>query len=117
MLPKGIPGQLVNQPMILVQIGAAVGKDKIRREGLFELLKICLDFRALIREITVAKIRNSDHRAPGGRQPGTHAGLGLSGPRAGAAEDDPGELSIWIPVQQREDRPPATDLNVVAVGS
>src|SRR5580765_8567238 len=60
MIPKGVPGQFRNQPMILMEIVSKMGEDNIRTYRTLQFFKIFLDLRAYIREETFFKVPDNN---------------------------------------------------------
>src|SRR5262249_12498033 len=52
---KGVPGQLVQEAMILMQVVAKMSKDQIGLCVLFKAFKLLFDLCTLVREKTIAK--------------------------------------------------------------
>src|SRR5215469_2120744 len=114
-IPEGVPRQLRNQPVILMEIVAMVSEDEIGLKIALDRLHEFLDGPPLVREKTVAKASNYNARPSRclEKQPRGLAGFSFSLRRG--TENDPVELEIGIFPRQAKNRAAATDLNIVAV--
>src|SRR5262245_7133529 len=59
-VPKRVPGQLIDHPVILVQIVATVCEDQIWREAL-ERFEVAFECRAVVREVTPPELLDRHH--------------------------------------------------------
>src|SRR5262249_18561570 len=117
MAAERVPRQLARKAVILVQVLARVREHDLRVGAPRKILKDLFDLTALIGKEAVAKAVNLDLR-PRRRceeGPGTRASLSLAFvPRR---QDDPRHLEIARRACEREQRAPATDLDVVCMAA
>lgn len=76
MIPKSVPRQLRNQPMILMEIVSKMGEDNIGTYRTLQFFKTCLDLRANIRKKAFFKV--PDHNLFFDRSRQEHVGASFS---------------------------------------
>jgi hypothetical protein len=116
-VPEGVPGEITNYPMVLVEIVAVMGENQIGFKMLFQLFKAQFDFFACRGEEAGGKILNDDlllFRLPQ-EQPGAFSCFPVAGWIS--AEDYPKKLKAFAAPNQPQDRSPATDFYVIRMRS
>ena len=93
-IAPGVPGQLVDNAVILMQIFARVSEDQIGRELAFQFFEEFLDFGSLDREEAVAKTQNSHAFPRGALEEELGAATSLTLAFGSGAENDPVKLQI-----------------------
>jgi len=116
MIPKGVPSKLTDDPMILVQIAAAVGQNQIRREGL-EPLELFLDAVSVMREKPIAKRMNNHFAFPCSFKKKIGAAKRFFFSNGGGAEHDPPDIAVLPLGQQPEYRSTTPNFNIVGMSS
>ena len=111
---EGVPGQFAEEPVILVQVVPRVRQHEVGVELGLERLEQVLDLAADVRKEPVAEAVDR-HRAVGPGEERGGARPRLVGPRSRRGEDDPRDADAWVGAHKREDRPAASDLDVVGV--
>ena len=116
-IAKRVPGQLANDPMILMQIVTVMCQDQVRNKFFLQFLKLRLNSRMKRREKAITVISDRDL-----------LGFGCSEKQARTfycfpfscwigAEDLPIDLTFRILPQQPQDRPATSDFDIVAMGA
>jgi hypothetical protein len=112
-----IPGQLGQQCMVLVPIGAMVRENKVRLNRLLQSFKCVLYGFELRREITGAKIEQfQSWRCPTGVQL-SGSSTGFRAAQLVRREDRPHKLCLWPLASPTQQGATAADFNIVAVGA
>lgn len=114
-VPKSVPGQIAHHAVVLVQIVSEVSKDNIRCKIFLEFLEAFFHGRADIREEPIPKRLHDDCLPAHAPQEGVRATLRFLRALGIGTEHQPVKLNSVRVVDQAKDRPPAADLNIVAV--
>ena len=115
-VPPGVPGEVRDEPVVLVPVVPVVGEDEVGRALALERLERLLHRRAGVGQEPVPELVHDDARARHARQEGRCGGARLGGPRRRRAEDHPRHLDV-PEGGEAEHRAAAADLDVVAVGA
>src|SRR3954451_22339928 len=113
---EGVPRQLGDQPVILVEVVALVGEDDVGREVLHRLDAV-LHRRPEIGQVAVAELVQDDFRARDALEQVLRAGAGLARPLAARAEHHPPHLERRRAMLELEQRPRAPQLDVVGMAA
>ena len=117
MVAEGIPGQLPDGPVVLVQVRGVVGEDQVGVRSRFERLEPILDGGADEGEIALAKGVDLDLDAPGPGQQLGGGGARFRLARGSGGEDHPAHGASRVLREQAQDGSAAADLQVVAMRS
>src|SRR5450432_3466497 len=117
MIAKGVPGELGDHPMVLVQIVAVVAQNEIGILGFLELLEKILDVGAHVRKKTLAKTLHGDPGFTGCGEKIASAGPGFDLALGGGRENDPVNARSRVLGEHAEHGAATTDLDVVAVSA
>ena len=117
LIAPGVPGQLVDHSMILMEIIASVREDQIGRQRVFQLFKVLFDFDVLRRKKSIAEVQDRDILLSGTFQKefGAMAGFFVAG--GAGTENYPVEFQVATCAQKFEDGTAAANLDVVGMGS
>ena len=116
MVAERVPRQLAGEPVVLVQVGSRVREHEIRLDAL-QLLEGLLDRLAVVRHERVPEPVDDDLGAACAREERLGARSRLGGAVALGAEHDPRHLEGGVLARQGEQRPTASDLDVVRVAA
>jgi hypothetical protein len=116
-IAESIPGEVRNDPVILMPVIAKMGEDKIGFESGSNLTEPILDGGPFTGEITFPKCPDPDLFLELGPQEILRAALGLPRPLAGGTENDPADFELRDLRAQFHERAAAADFYVVAVGA
>src|SRR6266446_130622 len=117
MIPPSVPGQLVDDAVILVQIFARVGQDQIRRESVLQVLEEFLNLNTLEWEEAVAEIQDRDVFLSRAFQKEFRAPAGLTFTLGFRAKNHPMKFQIETRLEKLQDCASATNLDVVRVSA
>src|SRR4029077_12959123 len=117
MIAKSVPGQLSNQPVILMRVFPTVREHKIRREGLFQILKNCFYVRSDKRHKAVREAPEDNPLAARCINKPRDGLLCLCGTNVDGAEHDPVEDAVLPLRGESQDRSTATDFDVVRMAT
>src|SRR3990172_8835261 len=99
LVPKGVPGQLGNYPVILVQIVTVMGEDEIGRHSFLQQLEVVLDLAADVREEAVPETLDENVLLSCSREKNIGAVDGLAPPLCIRAEHNPCDIEWGFPVR------------------
>ena len=118
-VPPRVPGELADEPVVLVEVVAVVREDQIGPDLTLELLEEPLHVLAAIREERVGKAAERDlERIAVAADERPCALLRLPRPPLVlAADDDPVDAKGVVRALEPHQRPAAADLEVVRVGA
>ena len=116
-IPPGVPGQLADESMILMEIMPIVREDDVRVDESLQVLEDVLDLATEVREEAVSKSMD-DHVRPACRlQKDVPALPRLRLAHALRTQHDPRHLELRLCTCQRQQRGPTADLDVVRMRS
>ena len=111
-----LPGQVGDEPVVLVSIVAAVGQDQVWFRLALEVLELILDIGSRQREVAISPGSDDDLLVRHALEHHTSPGTSLLGARGVPGADDPPDAGDEIVRHQPKDRPTAADLDVVGMG-
>src|SRR5947209_19915867 len=117
MIPKGIPSQITQDAVVLMQVLAEVREDQAGVDQPLKILKGFLDFAPLRGEKAVTKIVNDNLAGPDSPQEKPRAVPGFPLTDFVTTEDDPNHADVLVTPEKAQKGPAAADLNVVTVGA
>lgn len=98
--------------MILMSIPSPLRQHQIRIDLPFQLLKSCLDFRALERQESISEFLQNNFTIATGCKKICRA-LGFIGPLSARCEDHPVQFETGVHLPQNKYRAAAPDLDIV----
>ena len=113
MLAPGVPGQLIDDAVVLVEVVASVSENQVRRNRSLEGFKVFFNFNILRGKEAVAKVQDRDRLFLRALQEQVRTADGFLLAASPRAKNDPVELQVAAGAKQFEDRTPATDLDIV----
>src|SRR5256885_2389026 len=115
-IAERLPGDVRDDPVILVAVVAAMGENHVRRERSLDRFEHLLDLAQGGGEVPVAELVDvyPAGSSPGQELAGALPGLALAG-SSGTAKDDPMTVHVAPGGEQGEDRAATADLDVVGV--
>src|SRR4029079_14859206 len=116
-IPEGVPRQLADEAVVLVQVVARVREHEVRSNARLELLERVLHIGSRVREVSVAETEHVDRALGRVPEEQLRAPACLVRPLATRGEDDPLHGEAWVRPDEREDGAAAADLEVVRVGA
>lgn len=116
-ISKGIPGQVADDTMVLMEVMAIVGKNQVRLAGPLQLLKLFFDFASNIGEKATTKLLDRNSLVLGKPEESTRAFFRLRSAGTFCAEHNPTDRDVGMIRKQFQNRPATSDLNVVRVRS
>src|SRR5882724_2750211 len=116
-IPVGVPGQVRDESMILMQIVTRVSEDDVRRALGLQLLEERLDAFADVRKEARLEVPDDHVALRRIGEEALRAGQGLLVALAARADHHPLDFGMDVLRQEPQDRSAATDLDVVAVGA
>src|SRR5258706_9714548 len=116
-VPERVPGQLGNQPVVLVEVIAIMRQDEIRDVLSFEFLEEILYVSPYIWEIAVSEFLDHDLFFPRIRQEQVCALECFCPSLPGCRDHDPNYFRSRVIIEESQNRAAAADFDVVAVGS
>lgn len=117
MIAKGVPGEIGNHAMILMQVIAIMGKYEIGLKLFSNELEKLLDFLAFVGEKTVPETADDDVGTNRRSKEQTGRGKSLAFAAGITAENNPVEVEFTVLLYQAQNRPAAPDLDVIAMGA
>ena len=117
-IAERLPGDVRDDPVILVAVVAAMSENHVRRERSLDRFEHVLDLAQGGGEVPVAELVDvyPARSGPGQELAGALPGLALAG-SSGTAEDDPMTVHVAPGREEGEDRAATADLDVVGVGA
>lgn len=113
MVSEGIPGELRNCPVILMQVVSEMRKDEPGIHLLLERFEVLFDLVAIPWEEAVAKILNP-HNPVSRRGKETVGAPGcLRAPDSCRGKYYPRDLDLWVGFNEPENSATATDLDII----
>jgi len=114
MIPEGIPGQLCNEPVILVCVFAVMRKNQVGGDS-FQALERSLNFRSVKGKESIPKVIDDDFLLLGMFQKKFRADPGFPFALFAGAKHDPNDFHVMVSGKQPQNGPTATNLDVVRV--
>src|SRR5215207_434194 len=114
-IPKRVPGQLCHQTVVLMKIHPVVRQDEVWSDLAFQPLEKVLDIGAAVRQEAVSEALDDDPMLACAAKERLAAPTCLLRTFLLGAQDHPGDDALREGLDQLQDRPAATDLDVVRV--
>src|SRR2546422_5147044 len=115
MVAEGVPGQLGNETVILMTVTAVVREHDIGRDLFLQLLEMIFDRFTHMREEAVPESLHRHRLFTRRRQEQAGALPGLPLPLLARAEHNPVDRDVTPALGQLQDRPPASNLDIVTM--
>src|SRR5712692_230477 len=115
LVAPGVPRQVGDQPVVLVEITAVVGEDQVGGELPLDRLEVVLDGGAHPGQVAVPVVADGHRRLLHAFQEGRRRGARLRRPLPRGGEDDPSDLDVGALGGKAQHGPAAADLDVVRV--